>query len=146
MDKIALFRDTIKAVATGDVDEALRLEEQITDDDRELYHLHVTAMFAALVQHRFEKDSTHTALVDFVNGLTSRYSGATPPLRPLMMEGMLRVVFGEEHFLAEIPLAEQLRIQFLVIRFLIQDSDELADQLEETITAAQELAAHWARS
>lgn len=146
MDKIALFRATIKAVAIGDVDEAVRLEQQITDADREAYHLHVTAMFAALVQHVFEDDSTHAAIVGYVNKLQERYADASPPLRPLMMEGMIRVVFGEQHFLAEIPLAEQLRIQFLIIRVLIQDSDELADQLDDIITASEGLAAHWAKA
>ena len=144
MDNKALFRATIKAVALGEVEEAVRLEGRIVDADRESYHLHVMAMFAALVQDRFSEDSSHAKLVAFVNELHRRYSEATPPLRPLMMEGMIRVVFGEQHFLADIPLAEQLRIQYLTIRVLIQDSDGLADRIDDLITASEELAEHWA--
>jgi hypothetical protein len=146
VDNVALFRATMRAVALGNADEAIALEEQIPDADREAYHLHVTAMFAALVQHWFQEDSSHPAIVKFVNGLRQEYAEANPPIRSLMIEGLIRVVFGEEHFLAEIPLAEQLRSQFLVIRTIIEESPDLVEQLDEVLDAAAELAGIWARA
>ncbi|GAA4900391.1 hypothetical protein LX16_0580 [Stackebrandtia albiflava] len=146
MDRNPLFRATVKAVALGDAEEAIRLEDRIEPADREAYHLYVTAVFAALVQHHFAEDSSHAAILKFVGRLRKANTEATPPLRPLMLEGLIRVVFGEEHFLAEIPLAEQLRSQFLVINTLVVESDELSGQLDEVLTAAEDLAAHWAKA
>ena len=138
-----LFRQVVKAMALGDGDRAQVLNREISPDDRESFHTYVTAMFAGAAAHRFEHDQSREAIDQFVNEMRHDYRKADPAFKPLVMEGLLRALFGEEHLIDEISPEDQLRTQFLAIRKIVDQSDHMRERLDDYLTDAQALAEHW---
>lgn len=139
-----LFRETMKAAALGDSAAALRLDSQIPDVERESYNIYVTAMFCCAVEHRFSQDRSHAAITQFVNEMRYDFREANPPIKPLMIEGLVRAVFGEEHFLDEISAVEQLRAQLLAIRKIVDQSEQMQERLDDYLKDAETLTIQWA--
>ncbi|ADD44059.1 hypothetical protein [Stackebrandtia nassauensis] len=138
-----LFRETVKAMALGDGAKARELNEQIPDADREAYAIYVAAMFAGAAGHQFEADQSPEAIKRFVNEMRHDFRKADPPFQPLAMEGLFRVLFGEEHLLDEISPADQMRLQFLAIRKIVDQSDHMKQRLDDYLTDAETLAEQW---
>jgi hypothetical protein len=138
-----LFRDTVKAMALGEGAKARELNEQIPEADGEAYAIFVAAMFAGAVGHRFADDQSQQAIKQFVDEMRHDYRHATPRFKPLVMEGVLRVLFGEEHLLDDISPEDQLRSQFMAIRKIVDQSEHMKQRLDEYLTDAEILAAHW---
>ncbi|HZE40533.1 MAG TPA: hypothetical protein VE172_17160 [Stackebrandtia sp.] len=143
MGRNQLFRGVVKAVALGDGPKVRELNQQIADADREAYAVYVAAMFAGAAGHRFEHDQSHAAITKFVNEMRDDFRRADPPFKPLVMEGLLRVLFGEDHLLDEIAPADQLRHQFLAIRKIVDQSESMQANLDQYLTDAETLAAQW---
>jgi hypothetical protein len=138
-----LFRDIAKAMAVGDGDRAAELIGNIDDAEMHEYHTYITAVFAAAVAHYFKDDSSPEAIRRFVDGMRHDYRKANPPLQALTMEGLLRAFFGEEHLMDEIDPNEQLRCEFLAIRKMVFDNDELRLGLDKLVADAEAMAREW---
>lgn len=138
-----LIRETVKALALGEGAKAKELNHQIPDSEREDYVIFVAAMFAGVIGHVFEQDQSREAVRQFVTRMTYAYRKADPPFKPLAMEALIRVLLGEEHLLDEVTPEDQLDLEILAIRMIVDQTPEVRDRLDDYLTDAETLAAHW---
>ncbi|MGH8792944.1 MAG: hypothetical protein ACRDXX_09890 [Stackebrandtia sp.] len=139
-----LFRQVVKAMATGDRDRAIDLNKQVLDSDRRAYFIFVSAVFAGAVEHRFKDDRSHEAVVRFVNEMRHDFRNAEPPIKPLAVEGLIRALFGEDHFLDDIDSEDQFLSQYAVIRKIVDQSDHMKERFDDYLADAETLARQWA--
>lgn len=143
MASYPLFRQIAKAMALGDGDRAADLIDSVPDNEIDVYQTYITAVFAGAAGHRFDEDHSHEAIRQFVSEARLNFQSAQPPLKALVMEGLFRVLFGEEHLLDEITPDDQLRHQFLAIRKIVGQSDHMQEHLDEYLADAETLAKEW---
>lgn len=143
MTDTALFRATVKALANGDAAEAKRLDAEIEHSDREAYNIYLAAVFFGAVGHRFQHDHSQEAIRHFVNEMAHEYRNATPALKPLTVEGLIRAAFGEDHFLDEISPDDQLMYQIPIIHKIVAQSEHMQQRLDDYLTDAETLASQW---
>lgn len=140
MSDTKLFRHVVKAFALGDASEAKRLDAQIIDADREAYNLYVMAVFFGAVGHRFGDDNSPEAVRIFASELRQEYPNPPEPIKLMVVEGLIRAVFGEDHLLDEISPHDQLLYQFPIIRKIVGQSPEMRERIEDYLTDAETLA------
>jgi hypothetical protein len=138
-----LIRELIRAIAVGDGARMKELNQELPDADREDYVIRVAAMFAGVVGHLFEHDQSPEAVRDLVNKMAYAYRNANPPFKPLAMEALIRGLLGEEHLLDEVSEADQLDLEMLAIRMIVDQTPEIHTQIDAYLTDAEALATHW---
>jgi hypothetical protein len=138
-----LFRQTLRAAALGNAEEANRLYDQISDADQEQYNIFIVAFFAVCLEVRFKEDQSLEAIRRFADEMQYDYRNAEPPVKQLVIEGLIRGMMGEEDVLAEISPADQYRVQLLAIRKIVGQSPEMQSDLSPFLTEAETLAAGW---
>lgn len=143
MSNFALFRKVVKAVTQGDAQEAKQLDAEIADDERATFNIYVTAVFFGAVGHRFEEDHSQAAIQQFANEMREEYRNAPAPMKPLVVEGLIRAAFGEEYFLDEISADDQLTFQFPIIRKIVAQSEHMQARIDDYLADAQTLANEW---
>lgn len=139
-----LFRRVAKAFALGDADEAKRLDSQIVDADRGAYNIYVMAVFFGAVGHRFSEDKSPEAMRTFASELRQEYPNSPEPVKLLVVEALIRAVFGEDHLLDEISPHDQLMYQFPIIRKIVGQSEDMRSHLDDYLSDAETLAAQLA--
>lgn len=140
MSDTKLFRQVVKAFALGDAGEAKRLDAQIVDADREAYNVYVMAVFFGAVGHRFSDDKSPEAIRTFVSELHQEYPNPPEPVKLMVVEGLIRAVFGEDHLLEEISPHDQLVYQFPIIRKIVGQSPEMRERVDDYLADAETLA------
>lgn len=143
MESSKLFRQIVKAMAAGKGSEALELDGQIPDEDRQAYFIFVSAVFAGAVEHRFEDDDSHAAVVSFVNEMRRDFSQSDAPIKPLIVEGLIRAILGEDHLIDDIDSGDQFMAQYAVIRKVVDQSDHMKTRFDDYLTDAETLARAW---
>ena len=143
MNTQRMFREMMRAVATGDADEARRISGQLDGEAHGRLNVYSTAVLSIVLGHRFAEDSSRGAIQEFMDQLRHDYRKANPPIKPLMVEGVIRAFAGEEHLLDEIPAEEQLNAQYPVIRKIVADSPELSQRIDDILTDAETLVHEW---
>lgn len=138
-----LFKEIVKAFATGHGDKASELTSKIRDEESENYSVYVSAAFACTIGEIFDEDHSIEALRGFVSEMSHAYRNANTPFKPLAMEALLRVLFGEEDLLNEVTPEDQLRLQIMAIRMAVHKSPKIQNQLDDYLTDAETLAAQW---
>jgi hypothetical protein len=133
----------LRAFVTRDAERADALNEQIPDDEREDFNNLVSAFFSIMLEQRFLEDSSHDAIRVFVDEMRYDYRKADPPIKPLVIEALIRAGCGEEHLLDDIPPHESLRAQYQVIRKIAQQSPTVIANFNGFLTDAETLAAQW---
>ncbi|WP_155829780.1 hypothetical protein [Glycomyces tenuis] len=141
MANYPLFREVMRAAVSGDAKRAGELDDQITDADRNAYNIYVTALFCGALEHRFATDQSQAAIKRFVDEMRYDYRNAQPPIQALVVEGLIRAVFGEDHLLDEISGEDQLRYQLLALRKIVDQSPEMKSRLDDYLSDAETLAA-----
>lgn len=136
-------RELLKAQAMGDVVAANRLNSGLSEDEREHYYLLALALFAGLIGHHFGDEPTHDEIRGFVNETRHDYRDADPAVDGLVMEALIRAVFGEDHLLDNIAAEEQYLAQLPVIRKIAAQSEVVQQRLDDFLTDAQNLARQW---
>jgi hypothetical protein len=138
-----LFRETMRAAALGNSTEASRLYDQIPKVEIEQYNLFVVAFFAAALGVRFKDDHSLGAIKQFAEEMRYDYREANPPVKQMVIEGLIRGMLGEEQMFEEISAAEQYRTQLLAIRKIVGQSPEMQAHLDDYFADAETLAAQW---
>jgi len=138
-----LVRDLVRAIALGDGAKMKELNNQLPDADRNDYVVHVAAMFAGVAGHVFEQDQSPAAVREFVAKMSFAYRNANPPFKPLAMEAICRGLLGEDHLLDEVSAADQLDLEILAIRMIVDLYPAVSAQLESYLNDAEILAAEW---
>ncbi|MFD0556994.1 hypothetical protein FB566_2246 [Stackebrandtia endophytica] len=144
MTDYQLFRQIVGAMAVGEGSKASVLIDQIPDEQEPDFHTYVTAFFSTAVVQRFGESPGPDVLRTFVDEMRYDYRNAEPPLKPMSMEALLRAFYGEEHLLDEITPEEQLRCEFLAIRKIVHQSEEMRLRLDAYLADAETLAKEWA--
>lgn len=145
MADYSLFKRVLRAAATGDPALAGELDDQIADADRNAYNVFITAMFCGAIEHRLADDESQAAITKFVDEMRYDYRNLQPPLKPLVVEGLIRGMLGEDHLIDEIDPLDQLRHQLLAIRKIVDQSAEMQARLDDYLADAETLAVEWQR-
>jgi hypothetical protein len=138
-----LFRQTLRAAALGHADESNRLYDQIPEADRERYNVFIVAFFAICLEDRFKADQSLAAIKQFAEEMRYDYRNAEPPLKQLVIEGLIRGMMGDEEVLKEITPAEQYRTQMLAIRKIVGQSAAMQTDMTPFLNEAEALAGQW---
>lgn len=138
-----LFSQTLRAAALGKADEAHQLYDQIPEAERENYNVFIVAFFAICLEVRFKNDQSLAAIKTFADEMRYDYRNAEPPVKQLVVEGLIRGMMGEEQVLQEITPADQYRTQMLAIRKIVGQSPEMQTDLSSYLAEAEGLAAQW---
>ena len=139
----SLFRETMRAASLGDSDEASRLYDQIPKAELDNYYMFVVAFFASALGVRFKDDQSLSAIKQFADEMRYDYREAQPPVKQLVVEGLIRGMLGEEQMFEEITPEEQYRTQLLAIRKIVGQSPEMQARIEDYLTDAETLASQW---
>lgn len=143
MTNYELFREIVRAAALGKMEEAEALNERVSDAERASFSIFQTAAFSGVLEKRFATDSSREAVQRFVDEMRYDYRDAQPPIRPLVLEGVIRGILGEEHLLDEISIEDQLLYQIPTIRKIVDQSDELKSRLDDFLNDTEALAREW---
>lgn len=138
-----LFRDIVTQLAHGHGDAGRDLLTRIPDDQVHAYHTFVTGAYSVLTATYFAQDSGPEALRRFVDGMRHDYRRADPPLKTLVVEGLLRAFYGEDHLIDEIDPMDQLRHQLMAIRKMVFEDEALAADLDGHLAQAESLTRQW---
>jgi hypothetical protein len=143
MANYPLFKEAIRAAVAGNAERAAELDDQIPDAERNAYNIFITAMFCGAIEHRLGDDHSQAAIKRFVDEMRFDYRNLQPPMKPLVLEGLIRGLLGEDHFLDEIGPHDQLRLQLLSLRKIVNQSSEMQARLDDYLKDAEALAEHW---
>jgi len=144
MTDYQLFRQIVGAMAVGEGRKASDLIDQVPDEQEPDLHTYVTAFFSTAVIQRLGESPDQSALRAFVDEMRHDYRNAEPPLKPMALEALLRAFYGEEHLLNEVTPQEQLHCEFLAIRKIVHQSEDMSLRLETYLADAETLAKEWA--
>lgn len=137
MDTKELIREAVRAGALGEAERATELIDQIPEDHHLSFSTYVTAVFCGVVEYRFMDDQSIEAITSFVDEMRDDFSQLDPPLKPMTVEALIRIFFGEDQMVDEVDGAEQLHYQLLVIRKVVHESPELQKNIDQLLTEAQ---------
>ncbi|WP_199039430.1 hypothetical protein [Glycomyces salinus] len=138
-----LFQDTVREMALGNGSKARELNSQIPDAARDSYVIYVAAMFTGVTAAHLGEDPNHESIRDFVNRTAYAYRKADPPFKPMTMEALIRVIYGEDHLLDEVSPEDQLRFELLAIRMIVHENQDIKARLDDYLADAETLAAQW---
>jgi len=79
----------------------------------------------------------------FVDEARHDYRNAEPELNVLILEAMIRAIYGEEHLVDHVPSDDQLMVQAPAIRKIVLQSQEMQDRLDDYLADAETLAKAW---
>ena len=138
-----LFKGIVKAFALGDTETVDELNPKLRDDESEDYTIYVSAMFAGVLAEVLGEDPSPEVVRGFVSDMSHAYRNSPTPFKPLAMEALIRVLFGEEELLEEVDPQDQLRLQIMAIRMATHKSTKIQDRLDDYLSDAEILAAQW---
>ncbi|MEU6860353.1 hypothetical protein AB0B28_15965 [Glycomyces sp. NPDC046736] len=138
-----LFQSVVKALAFGEGAKARELIEQVADSEQREYAVYIAAAFSELACEYFDKDHGLVAIKEFADEMAFAYRSATPPVRSIAMEILIRAIFDDDQSLDEVTPKEQLRLQIMSLRMIVHKSPEIYAQLDQHLADAQSLAIEW---
>jgi len=133
-------KNWLRAYITGDMATVDALEARMPDAESGEFFTFLVAFASLMIGVRFEDDKSPEAVQKFVDELRYDFRNAEPPIKPLMVEGVVRATLGEEHLFEEIPQDEVAGANFLVITKVANESPKVGDNLESYIARAEQLA------
>lgn len=143
MQRNELFREHIKALAWGEGARSAELWQQIRSEDRTAHFAYTTAVFAGAVLQHFGETLGHEELQSFMNSIRHDFRKADPPLKFMNIEGAIRAIYGDDHFLDEMTAEEQMTAMTAVIRKIIDQTPLIKDNIEAFLDEADNLARQW---
>ncbi|GAA4919047.1 hypothetical protein LX16_4415 [Stackebrandtia albiflava] len=138
-----LFKDTVKALALGDADRAMELDERISSEDRGDYFIYLSAVMAGAIEHHFANDHSREAIARFAEELRYEFRNATPPVKPLVIEAVVRAFYGEDHLLDDVSNDDQILAAYPIIRSITYRSEHMRSNLDKYLADAAMLADQW---
>jgi hypothetical protein len=136
-------RAVIKAAAFGRSEEANDRYAQLDVEERETYSRLVIAMFAVAMGERFKADQSSEAIRQFAAEMQYDYRDAEPPVKQLTVELIIRAMMGEEHLFDEITAEDQMRLQLLAIRKVVDQSHDMKQRPDHYLNQAAAMARQW---
>ncbi|GAA4910490.1 hypothetical protein LX16_2706 [Stackebrandtia albiflava] len=143
MSKRDKYRQMLRAGLVGDYDTAERYGAELGEVSWQDSGVLVNALFTLTVQDKFDDDADRDDIRAFVRQLLDDYSTADPPLKPLMAEGLIRSVLGEDELYREIDKVEAIPTQTAIAYKLVSDANLSTEQIDELLADASELADRW---
>lgn len=138
-------RELLRAQALRETETAERLNGDLTEAEREHYHLMAMALFAGALEQRLGEQPTRAEIDAFVNEMRHDYRNASPAMNFLAVEGMIRALYGEEALADDIPASDQYRAQITTIVKVVAQSHQMRAKLEDYLSDAEALATQWQR-
>lgn len=143
MERDELFKQHAKAMAMGQGDRARKLNEQIAAEDRERHYVFLAAFFGGAVTHRLGDDLDREGVSNFTQELIQDFRDASPALKPTVVEGCIRAIYGEDHLLDDLEIDDQIVSMWAAIRKITDQSPQMQEQLDAYLTDAVTLAKLW---
>ena len=133
----------VAAGLTGDLDTAERLGAELGDVDWEDTWLFANALFVLVVQRKFADDTDREVIREFVRELRRGYRSAQSLLPPLVAEGLIRSVLGEEELFDEFPRDEAIPVQAAIINKIVVDAGMSPADVDRLLDEAETMADRW---
>lgn len=143
MSKRAKYKQMLRAGLVGDFDTAERLDGELGDVSWQDAGVLVNALFALAVQDRFEADVDRAEIRAFVTDTIHEYRSVEPPFKPLMTEGLIRSVLGEDDLSKEIPKSEAIPVQTAIVNKIVNDAGLSHSDIDALLDEAEALADRW---
>ena len=138
-----LFRDILRAVMDGDGTRARQLIETIPEEDRQAYFMFLSAVMAGALEHHLGEETTWGAIIRFVNEVRYEFRKADPPINSLVIEGVVRAFYGEDHLLDGMSTSDKMAAAYPIIRSIASRSDHMRDNIDKYFHDAELLAREW---
>jgi hypothetical protein len=138
------IRDIVRAIASGEGVKAKNLVNQLPDEDHQAYFIFLSAVMAGALDHHFKTDHSREAITRFVNEMRYEYRKVDPPINTLVIEGVIRGFFGEDHLLNGMSTKDKIIAAYPIIRSIVARSRHMQDNLDKYFTDAEMLAQQWA--
>lgn len=138
MDRNELFRQILKAAAAGHSETLGGLMRQIKNEDRQAFFVFTTAVFSGMVDHWFTGERDAAVARSFVNDMRQEFDEGA--VNFLVVEGLIRALFGEDELLDDITPDDQLSASLAVIRKIFDQSEEIRDRLDDYLSDAAMMA------
>ncbi|MEU5155434.1 hypothetical protein [Glycomyces sp. NPDC021274] len=144
MQREELLREQVKAMIFNEPARSTELRTQIGEQGLARAHFNfTTAVFAGAVIQYFGEELDLAALRTFMTGIRHDFRKADPPLKFMTVEGAVRAIYGEDHFLDEMTGEEQLIAMSAVIRKITFETPYITDNIEPFLDEAEKLARQW---
>ena len=134
----------LRAGLIGDFDTAERLGSELGDVPWMDSGLFVNALFVLTVQRKFNDGTDRDVIRAFVRETLEDYKDAEPPFKPLLTEGLIRSVLGEDELYQELPKQEAIPVQTAIINKILTDADTSASEIDGLLDKAERLTDQWA--
>ena len=138
-----LYRQQVKALATGNTEQASRMNAELPAEDRAGFNLFLSAVFATLMDRRFSDNLTRDALAAFANELCREFQDSGVALQPLTVEGIIRGSAGETHLLEGIDPEDIIGTQVLSIAKISAEDPTVGSEIDSLLDEAEELVGDW---
>lgn len=145
MTASAVYREQLRAFATGNIDRAQELNDSLAAEDRAKYNNLLGALFAVLLDNHFQGDTSPQAIAAFVAKIRRDYEAAGQPFNAWTVEGILRATAGEEHLLNEFSSEDLLATQTLIVGRLAINNPEVQEDIDRFLDEAEAIVAEWER-
>ncbi|MFC4337760.1 hypothetical protein [Salininema proteolyticum] len=136
------FKQAMKAMALGESN-GPDLVTALPDGSEGPWGIYTAAMFAAILDRVFRDNASPEAVKRFTDGVRYAYRNSTPPVKTLVLEGLIRGMLGEDHLLDEISSEEQYEAELLAIRYVTGTDEHVSLHLENYLVDAETLADSW---
>lgn len=146
MERDELFKRHARAMALGDGDTARTLNQDIESNDRDRHYVFVAAFFGGAITHRLGEDLDRNAVSAFAQELQQDFRDANPPLKPTVIEGCIRAIYGEDHLLDDLDIDDQIISMWAAIRKVVDQSPQMQIQLDAYLSDAIKLTSIWLES
>lgn len=137
------YKEVLRALLLGDNDRADQLKARMGDSQYEGASELISAAFCVAVEQRFKDDSSPEAVRVFMDEARQNFANASPPLKPLVAEALIRGVLGEEHLLDEVDPDDYVGTQMPIARKIIAESPILQTRIDDLLSDAEKIADHW---
>lgn len=133
------YRKLLKATFVEDFDEVDRINADLGDTDWKDSGLLIAAVFSVAIEERFAKDSSRSAVKDFITAARADYAEADNPIKPLVAEGVVRAALGEEELLDGISAAESMQVQMILAHKIISEGEKSPAEIDALLDRAEKL-------
>ncbi|MFC4334846.1 hypothetical protein [Salininema proteolyticum] len=141
MDNSHLFKDAMRAIALGRPSEDL--VEKIPEEDMDEWETYTAAVFAGVIEQTLPEEPGLEAIRDFAEETRSRFEDPDMPFPSLVLEGLIRIMAGEDHLLEQIDPEIQIEVSLLTIHRVAIDDDQVNANLEDYLDKAIARAEEW---
>ncbi|HZE41073.1 MAG TPA: hypothetical protein VE172_19920 [Stackebrandtia sp.] len=145
MSRKIRYRAVLRASLHGRFDEAKDKGANLANVTWDNSTMLLAAAFYMAAEKRFAADSSRDAVAAFIKECGEAFEDGSVEFRPLIWEGLVRGVLGEDELLQEIAPEDAMPAQMGLTYKMVKDLGMDQSQIDQLLDDAEELSQQWAR-